>query len=103
MEPITSKRAAARFPVRCQIHCAAGDQTFVAESFDLSEDGMSFVTDADLPVNSEAVLQYHLHPEDPQVTVRVLVRYRHGDRVGVQFLDLHHEHRERIKKRTAGS
>ncbi|MGI9103852.1 MAG: PilZ domain-containing protein [Terriglobales bacterium] len=103
MDPITTKRAALRFPVRCQIHCDTGDQTFLAESFDLSEDGMSFVTGADLPVNSEALLQYRLQPDDPLITVRVLVRYRQGDRIGVQFLDLHHEHREMIKRRAAGT
>jgi PilZ domain len=91
-------RAAERWPIRCEIHCQAGDQVFQAESFDVSEDGMSFLTGTHLPVNSEAVLHYRPHPDDPLIVVRVLVRFQVGRRVGVQFLDLKHEHRETLLK-----
>jgi hypothetical protein len=91
-------RASERWPIRCEIHCKAGDQVFQAESFDVSEDGMSFLTDAQLPVNSEAVLHYRPQAEDPLIVVRVLVRSQVGRRVGVQFLDMKHEHREALRK-----
>lgn len=91
-------RASERWPIRCEIHCQAGDQVFGAESFDVSEEGMSFLTDAQLPVNREAVLHYRPHAEDPLIIVRVLVQYQVGRRVGVQFLDLKHEHREALRK-----
>jgi len=91
-------RASERWPIRCEIHCKAGDQVFEAESFDVSEDGMSFLTDAQLPVNSEAILHYRPNPEDPLIVVRVLVRSQVGRRVGVQFLDLKHEHREALRQ-----
>ncbi len=96
-------RLSERWPIRCEIHCEAGDQVFQAESFDVSEDGMSFLTDAHLPVNSEAVLHYRPHAEDPLIVVRVLVRSQVGNRVGVQFLDLKHEHREHLRKHRARS
>ena len=94
-------RTSERWPIRCEIHCQAGDQVFQAESFDVSEDGMSFLTDAKLPVNSEAVLHYRPHAEDPLIVVRVLVRSQVGRRVGVQFLDLKHEHREHLRQHKA--
>jgi hypothetical protein len=94
-------RASERWPIRCEIHCQAGDQVFQAESFDVSEDGMSFLTDAQLPVNSEAVLHYRPNADDPLIVVRVLVRSQVGRRVGVQFLDLKHEHRENLRRHKA--
>jgi hypothetical protein len=96
-------RASERWPIRCEIHCKAGDQVFEAESFDVSEDGMSFLTDAQLPVNSEAVLHYRPRAEDPLIIVRVLVRSQVGRRVGVQFLDLRHEHRESLRRHRASA
>ena len=87
---MAERRAAERWPIRCEIHCQAGDQVFQAESFDVSEDGVSFLTDAHLPINSEAVLHFRIHPDDPLIVVRVLVRWQSGRRVGVQFLDLKH-------------
>ncbi|HET7184527.1 MAG TPA: PilZ domain-containing protein [Terriglobales bacterium] len=98
---MTGIRASERWPIRCEIRCQAGDQTFEAESFDISENGMSFITDAHLPVDSEVELRYRLHPEDPLIIVRVLVRSQVGNRVGVQFLDLKHEHRERLLQHRA--
>jgi hypothetical protein len=92
------RRASERWPVRCEIHCKTSDQVFQAESFDVGEDGISFLTDAHLPLNSEAVLHYRLHAEDPLIVVRVLVRSQVGRRVGVKFLDLKHEHRERLRQ-----
>ena len=94
-------RASERWPIRCEIHCQAGDQVFQAESFDVSENGMSFLTDAQLPVNSEAILHYRPHADDPLIVVRVLVRSQVGKRVGVQFLDLKHEHREHLRRHKA--
>jgi hypothetical protein len=91
-------RASERWPIRCEIHCQAGDQVFQAESFDVSENGMSFLTDAQLPVDSEAILHYRPHADDPLIIVRVLVRSQVGRRVGVQFLDLKHEHRATLLK-----
>jgi hypothetical protein len=92
--------------MRCEIHCQAGDQVFQAESFDVSEDGISFLTDAQLPVNSEAILRYRIRRDDPLIVVRVLVRFQSGRRVGVQFLDFKHEDRERLRAhrvRSAGA
>ncbi len=94
---MAERRASERWPIRCEIHCHTGDQVFQAESFDVSEDGVSFLTDAHLPVNSEAILHYRLHPDDPLIVVRVLVRSQSGRRVGVKFLDLKHEHRETLR------
>jgi hypothetical protein len=96
-------RASERWPIRCEIHCKAGDLVFQAESFDVSENGMSFLTDAHLLVNSEAILHYRPHPDDPLIIVRVLVRSQVGNRVGVQFLDLKHEHRETLRQHRARS
>ncbi len=92
------RRASERWPIRCEIHCRTGDQVFQAEAFDVSEDGVSFLTDAHLPVNTEATLHYRIHPDDPLIVTRVLVRSQKGRRVGVQFLDLKHEHRERLRQ-----
>lgn len=98
---MAERRASERWPIRCEIHCQAGDQVFQAESFDVCEDGISFLTDAQLPVNNEAVLHYRPHAEDPLIVVRVLVRSQVGRRVGVQFLDLKHEHREHLRRHKA--
>ena len=98
---MVERRAAERCPIRCEIRCQAGDQVFQAESFDVSGDGVSFLTDAFLPVNSEAVLHYRIHPDDPVIVVRVLVRWQSGRRVGVQLLDLKHEHRDSLHKHRA--
>ncbi len=95
---MAERRTSERWPIRCEIHCHAGDQVFQAESFDVSEDGVSFLTDAHLPLNSEAILHYRPHPDDPLIVVRVLVRSQSGRRVGVKFLDLKHEHRETLRK-----
>ncbi len=92
------RRSSERFPVRCEIHCHHSGQVFEAESFDFSEDGVSFLTDAQLPLNSEAVLHYRMLHEDPLIVVRVLVRSQKGRRVGVKFLDLKHDHREHLRK-----
>ncbi len=92
------RRASERWRVRCEIHCRTGDQVFEAESFDVSEEGVSVLTDANLPVNSEAILRYRLRPDDPLIVARVLVRSQKGRRVGVKFLDLKHEHREQLRQ-----
>ncbi len=91
------RRAFERWPIRCQIHCHAGERVFQAESFDVSEDGLSFLTDTCLPVNSEAVAHLRIHRDDPLMVVRVLVRSQVGRRVGVKFLDLKHEHRAYLR------
>ncbi len=86
------RRASPRFPIRCEIQCALGNQVFQAQAFDLCEDGLSFFTTASLPVGAEAVLRYRLSPDDPLITARVVIRRQLDNRVGVQFLDLKHEH-----------
>ena len=96
-------RASERWSIRCEIHCQAGDQVFQAESFDISENGMSFLTDSHLPVDTEAILHVRPHADDPLIVVRVLVRSQVGKRVGVQFLDLKHEHRETLRQHRARS
>lgn len=95
---MAERRTSERWPIRCEIHCKTGDQVFQAESFDVSEDGVSFLTEAHLPVNSEAILHFRPHADDPLIVVRVLVRSQTGRRVGVKFLDLKHEHRESLHK-----
>ncbi len=97
------RRASPRFPIRCEIQCEAGIQVFEAQSFDLSEDGISFFTTATLPVDTEAVLRYRLGPDDPLITVRVIVRQQAGSRFGAQFLDLKHEDRARVRRASTGS
>jgi hypothetical protein len=92
------RRASQRWPVRCEIRCHAGGHVFQAESFDISEDGISFLTDARLPVNSEAILHCRIHADDPLMVVRVLVRSQVDRRVGVKFLDLKREHRDRLRR-----
>ncbi len=86
------RRASPRYPIRCEIQGETGTQVFQAQAFDLSEDGISFFTLANLPIGSEAVLKYRLAPDDPLVIARVRVRQQIGNRFGVQFLDLKHEH-----------
>lgn len=97
------RRASRRFPIRCAIQCATGTQAFLAQAFDLSEDGISFLTSSTLPLNTEAVLRCPLSPDDPLMTVRVLVRQQIGERVGVQFLDLKHEDRVRVRRAASSS
>jgi hypothetical protein len=92
------RRASVRWPMRCEIRCHAREQVFEAESFDVSEDGISFFTDARLPVNSEAILHCRIHADDPLMVVRVLVRSQVGGRVGVKFLDLKHRDREILRR-----
>jgi hypothetical protein len=93
-DAMEERRASPRFPIRWEIHCETGIQVLQVQGFDLNEDGLSFLTSATLPVNTEAVLRYRFSAEDPLVTARVLIRYQVADRVGVQFLDLKHEPRE---------
>jgi len=95
------RRASERWSVRCEIRCKAGDQVFEAESFDVSEDGVSFMTDAQLPLDTEAELRYRLQAEDPLIVVRVVIRYQVGRRCGAKFLDLKHEHREQLQQHRA--
>jgi hypothetical protein len=92
------RRASARWLIRCEIRCHAGGHVFQAESFDISEDGISFLTDARLPVNSEAILHCRIHADDPLMVVRVLVRSQVDRRVGVKFLDLRHQDRDRLRR-----
>ncbi len=91
------RRAFERWPIRCQVHCFARDFSFQAESFDVSEDGISFLTNTHLPVDSEAELQFRIAPDDPLIVARVLVRSQVGRRVGVQFLDFKHGNREFLR------
>ncbi len=86
------RRASPRRPIRCEIQCQTGNQVFEAQAFDLSEDGISFFTLAALPLNAEVTLRYRLSPDDPLIIARVRVCQQVGQRVGVQFLDLRHEH-----------
>ena len=95
------RRTSERWPFRCELRCKAGNQVFQAESIDVSEDGVSFLTDAQLPLNSEAILQYRVHVDDPLIVVRVAVRWQDGRRVGVQFLDFKQEHHELLRKHRA--
>jgi hypothetical protein len=95
------RRASRRWLMQCEIRCHAGDQIFEAESFDVSEDGISFLTDAQLPVNSEAILHCRIHADDPLMVVRVLVRSQVDRRVGVKFLDLKHQDRESLQRARA--
>jgi hypothetical protein len=97
------RRASRRWPMRCEIRCHAGNQVFMAESFDVSEDGISFLTDAQLAINSEAILHCRVQADDPLMVVRVLVRSQVGGRVGVKFLDLRHQDRERLRRARANA
>jgi hypothetical protein len=74
-------------PIQCRIECSAGTQTFMAEGFDMSESGVSFVTSRELPQDTEVVLHYRLQHDGPMVTARVLIRQQSGGRYGGKFLD----------------
>jgi hypothetical protein len=100
---MAERRASERWPIRCEIRCHAGDHVFRAESFDVSEDGISFLTDARLPVNSEAILHCRIHADDPLMVVRVLVRSQVDRRVGVKFLDLNRQGRELLRRTRANA
>jgi hypothetical protein len=69
------------------MECSAGTQTFMAEGFDMSESGVSFVTSRELPQDTEVVLRYRLQHDGPMITARVLIRQQSGGRYGAKFLN----------------
>ncbi len=81
------RRLAIRVPIECRIDGKAGHQTFTAEGFDMSETGVSFKSDKELPQNSEVILHYRLQEDGPMVTARVLICQQSGGRYGAKFLD----------------
>ena len=80
------RRIEVRKPIECRIEGKAGTQSFVAEGFDMSETGVSFVTAQELPQNTEVVLHYRLQHDGPMVTARVLICAQTGGRYGAKFL-----------------
>lgn len=83
------RRLAVRTPIECRIEGKAGHQSFIAEGFDMSESGVSFKTNAELPQNTEVILHYRLQSDGPMVTARVLICQQSGGRYGAKFLDRH--------------
>ena len=81
------RRLAMRVPIECRIDGKTGTQSFQAEGFDMSETGVSFKTEKELPQNSEVVLHYRLQEDGPMVTARVLICQQSGGRYGAKFLD----------------
>jgi hypothetical protein len=84
---LMERRASPRSPIRCQIECEAGTQTFRAQGFDISEVGIAFITPAALPVDTEALLRYRLDDDGPLITARVLITQQTEGRVGARFIE----------------
>lgn len=81
------RRVAVRKPIVCRMDCASSHQTFTAEGFDMSETGVSFTANIELPQNTEVILHYRLQEDGPMVTARVLICQQSGGRYGGKFLD----------------
>lgn len=81
------RRIAVRKPIRCQIEGKAGHQSFMAAGFDISETGVAFDTQQQLPLNSEVTIHYRLDEDGPWITARVIICQQTGGRYGAKFLD----------------
>lgn len=85
--PTMERRVSVRKPIECRIEGKSGHQTFTAEGFDMSETGVSFKTDKELPQNSEVVLHYRLQEDGPMVIAHVIICQQSGGRYGAKFVD----------------
>jgi len=81
------RRIEVRKPIICRMECSDGNQSFTAEGFDMSETGVSFACQQELPQDTEVTLHYRLQVKGPMVIARVLVRQQSGGRYGAKFLD----------------
>ena len=81
------RRISVRHPIRCQIEGKAGHQTFMAEGFDLSENGIAFATPQQIPLNSEVTIHYRLDDDGPWITAKVVIRHQTGGRYGAKFIE----------------
>ena len=81
------RRIAVRKPITCQIEGKAGHQTFTAGGFDMSETGVSFDTQQQIPLNSEVTLHYRLTEDGPWITARVIICQQSGGRYGAKFVE----------------
>ena len=80
-------RLSVRKLIRCSIEGESGNETFDAQGFDMSEHGISFVTERKLPVNSELLLRYRLDDDGPMITARVRICRNAAGRYGAMFLE----------------
>jgi hypothetical protein len=81
------RRIALRRPIRCRIECKTGNETFLADGFDMSDTGVSFATARALPQNTEVVLHYRLEDDGPMITAKVVICQQTGGRYGARFVD----------------
>ncbi len=81
------RRISARRPIRCQLEGKTGHQSFVAEGFDMSENGVAFETSQQLPLNSEVTLHYRLDEDGPWITAKVIICQQSGGRYGAKFIE----------------
>ncbi|HTS70698.1 MAG TPA: PilZ domain-containing protein [Terriglobia bacterium] len=93
------RRQHRRVKLVAEIQCQSADRDETMVVRQVSEGGMFINVQFPLPVDSEMWLTFQLHPADPAISCRARVRYsRLGWGMGIQFLDLGPEGRERIRQ-----
>ncbi|MBV9146029.1 MAG: GAF domain-containing protein [Acidobacteria bacterium] len=83
-----------RIPKRFEVCCGIGDQLVTGEAIEVSEGGMSFRTRSIHDLGSEVDLHCKFGPE--WVQFRAVVRRADEASMGVEFIDVPHETREKL-------
>ena len=91
------KRSSERRPFRCDIQCQAGGQIYPATGLNISEGGLSFMTDAPVSIGAEVMMRYRPREEDPLIAFKVVICWWTGKRVGARFGQLPEEYVEILR------
>lgn len=92
------RRAHPRQPVHFDIMYGQGDELTLTTAVDMSECGLSFISNAPIPVGTELDMRLLIRPENQEDTIRLKSRVIRSEqkRVGVVFENLKRADRERL-------
>jgi len=87
--PFAEKRAFPRFPAPVLVRYGAPSPDHSGYAYDISEGGIGFAGDTPEPIGVEVRIRFKWDsPMGEWFDARAIVRHTHGNKMGVQFLDL---------------
>jgi len=85
----SEKRAFPRFPAPVMVRYGTPSPEHAGYAYDISEGGIGFAGDAPEPIGVEVRIRFKWDsPLGEWIETRAVVRHAHGNKMGVQFLDL---------------
>lgn len=83
-----NRRAFVRWLFDFEVRLGWNKQSITCRGYEIAEGGLSLISEAPLPRQTEIDIEYRLRPHASPVRVKGIVRYVEGTHFGLEFLNL---------------